>query len=115
VAIFSKLRTGDQVIAETSYPVELLANSQLGGEQAMPDFLAAFCMPNDPSTWRMTLRLLWLVSPVQSTAGTHRCDLRSRDPQQNLDDGRCPRGHQPTLRRRGARANDWKRLTGRRE
>ncbi|MFA5976600.1 MAG: DUF3320 domain-containing protein [Elusimicrobiota bacterium] len=44
-----RVRVGDEVIAETSYPVELLAKNQWGGAQAMPELLAAFCMPNDPS------------------------------------------------------------------
>lgn len=48
-----RVRIGDQVIAETSYPVELLAKNQWGGAQAMPELLAAFCMPNDPSTDRV--------------------------------------------------------------
>jgi len=48
-----RVRASDQVIAEISYPVELLAKNEWGGAQAMPELLAAFCMPNDPSIDRL--------------------------------------------------------------
>ena len=37
------------VLAEQSKPVELLAYNEWGGADFMPELLAAFCMPNDPS------------------------------------------------------------------
>ena len=48
-----RVQTGNLVLAETSYPVELLAKNEWGGAHAMPELLAAFCMPNDPATDRV--------------------------------------------------------------
>lgn len=48
-----RVRVSEQVLAEASYPVELLAKNEWGGAHAMPELLAAFCMPNDPSTDRV--------------------------------------------------------------
>lgn len=48
-----RARAGEQTLAEVSYPVELLAKNEWGGAHAMPELLAAFCMPNDPATDRV--------------------------------------------------------------
>ena len=39
----------EEIIAEQDYPVELLAYNEWGGAGFMPDLLAAFSMPNDPT------------------------------------------------------------------
>ena len=44
---------GDEVLAECSSPVELLAKNQWGGCGSMSELLPAFCMPNDPAVDRM--------------------------------------------------------------
>ncbi|HEX2941939.1 MAG TPA: DNA helicase, partial [Rhodopila sp.] len=44
-----RVRSGDQVLAEASYGIELLARNEWGGAHATPELLAAFCMPNDPA------------------------------------------------------------------
>jgi very-short-patch-repair endonuclease len=48
-----RLTQGEQVLAEQRYPTELLARSEWGGLSAMPELLAAFCMPNDPAVDRV--------------------------------------------------------------
>ncbi|RAP57103.1 DUF3320 domain-containing protein [Oleiagrimonas sp. MCCC 1A03011] len=48
-AVYLRLRSGTDVVAERRFPVELLARSQWGGAGSMPELLAAFCMPNDPA------------------------------------------------------------------
>lgn len=48
-AVDLRLTSGPEVLAKQSYPVELLAPNQWGGANAMPELLAAFCMPNDPA------------------------------------------------------------------
>lgn len=48
-----RVHVDEQLLVEASYPVELLAKNEWGGAQAMPELLAAFCMPNDPSTDRV--------------------------------------------------------------
>ncbi|MCY4610714.1 MAG: DUF3320 domain-containing protein [Gammaproteobacteria bacterium] len=50
----SFLLTKDEVVlAELVKPVELLAYNEWGGADFMPELLAAFCMPNDPSVDRI--------------------------------------------------------------
>lgn len=44
-----RLTKDDAVIASKDFPIELLARSEWGGASAMPELLAAFCMPNDPA------------------------------------------------------------------
>ena len=44
---------GDQVLASSSFPVEILARNQWGGCGSMPELLPAFCMPNDPAIDRL--------------------------------------------------------------
>lgn len=48
-----RVRAGDQVLSEASYAVELLARNEWGGAHAMPELLAAFCLPNDPAIDRV--------------------------------------------------------------
>lgn len=48
-----RVNDNGQVVAEKSYPVELLAKHEWGGAYAMPELLAAFCLPNDPATDRV--------------------------------------------------------------
>lgn len=43
----------DIVLAQLKKPVELLAYNEWGGADFMPELLAAFCMPNDPSVDRI--------------------------------------------------------------
>jgi len=44
-----ELRQGEAVLAERSYPVTALARNEWGGATFMPELLAAFVMPNDPT------------------------------------------------------------------
>jgi very-short-patch-repair endonuclease len=48
-----RLSQGDNALAEQRFPIELLARAQWGGLSAMPELLAAFCMPNDPAVDRV--------------------------------------------------------------
>jgi hypothetical protein len=48
-----RLAQGDRLLAEQRYPIELLARMEWGGLSAMPELLAAFCMPNDPAVDRV--------------------------------------------------------------
>lgn len=41
------------VLAEASKPIELLAHNEWGGSGYMPELLAAFCIPNDPTVDRI--------------------------------------------------------------
>lgn len=52
-SVHLRLRSGDDILAEERFPVELLARSQWGGGGSMPELLAAFCMPNDPEVDRV--------------------------------------------------------------
>lgn len=51
--VILRLAQGEQVLAEQRYPVELLARMAWGGLNAMPELLAAFCLPNDPAVDRL--------------------------------------------------------------
>jgi very-short-patch-repair endonuclease len=48
-----RLSHGDNVLAEQRFAIELLARTEWGGLSAMPELLAAFCMPNDPAVDRV--------------------------------------------------------------
>ena len=48
-----RLTCAGNVVAEECFPVELLAKTEWGGVSAMPELLAAFCMPNDPAVDRI--------------------------------------------------------------
>jgi hypothetical protein len=48
-----RLSQGETLLAEQRLPVELLARTEWGGLSAMPELLAAFCMPNDPAVDRV--------------------------------------------------------------
>ncbi len=48
-----RVNANGQTVAEKSYAVELLAKHEWGGAYAMPELLAAFCLPNDPATDRI--------------------------------------------------------------
>lgn len=43
------LSSGDLILLEEEFPIELLARNVWGGAGSMPELLAAFCMPNDPA------------------------------------------------------------------
>lgn len=47
------LTCSESLLSEERYPVELLAKTEWGGVSAMPELLAAFCMPNDPAVDRV--------------------------------------------------------------
>ena len=59
------LTCSESLLSEERYPVELLAKTEWGGVSAMPELLAAFCMPNDPavavSYTHLTLPTILLV------------------------------------------------------
>lgn len=44
-----RVTQGSEVLAQQSFPIELLARNEWGGSRVMPELLAAFCMPNDPA------------------------------------------------------------------
>lgn len=48
-----RLSHGDELLVEQRFPTELLARTEWGGLSAMPELLAAFCMPNDPAVDRV--------------------------------------------------------------
>lgn len=48
-----RLSQGETLLAEHRLPIELLARTEWGGLSAMPELLAAFCMPNDPAVDRV--------------------------------------------------------------
>lgn len=43
------VKKNKEILEEQTYPVELLAYNEWGGAGYMPDLLAAFSMPNDPT------------------------------------------------------------------
>ena len=51
--VVMRLSQGDNVLVEQRFPTELLARTEWGGLSAMPELLAAFCMPNDPAVDRV--------------------------------------------------------------
>lgn len=48
-----RVSQGETVLVEQRFPTELLARTEWGGLSAMPELLAAFCMPNDPAVDRV--------------------------------------------------------------
>lgn len=48
-----RVTQGERLLVEQHYPTELLARTEWGGLSAMPELLAAFCMPNDPAVDRV--------------------------------------------------------------
>lgn len=48
-AINVSVLTGTEELARTSQPIEILAYDQWAGTRALPELLAAFCMPNNPA------------------------------------------------------------------
>jgi very-short-patch-repair endonuclease len=59
------LSQNEEVLCERVLPVELLAYNEWGGNQYMPELLAAFCTPNDPAVDR----ILGKASQVLRKAG----------------------------------------------
>lgn len=51
--VVMRLSQGDHLLVEQRFPTELLARTEWGGLSAMPELLAAFCMPNDPAIDRV--------------------------------------------------------------
>lgn len=49
----AQLFTDERVIAEVSFPIELLARNQWGGLGEFPETIAAFVQPNDPAADRI--------------------------------------------------------------
>jgi very-short-patch-repair endonuclease len=47
------LKSATETLATRTHPVELLAQNEWGGVNAMPELLAAFSMPNDPAVDRV--------------------------------------------------------------
>ncbi|WP_395674619.1 DUF3320 domain-containing protein [Inquilinus sp.] len=48
-----RLTAGEQVLAESAHPIELLARSEWGGAGTMAELLPVFVMPNDPAVDRV--------------------------------------------------------------
>lgn len=63
--VIMRVSQGDTVLVEQRFPTELLARTEWGGLSAMPELLAAFCMPNDPAVDRV----LKMASQVLRRAG----------------------------------------------
>lgn len=63
--VIMRVSQGDRVLVEQRFPTELLARTEWGGLSAMPELLAAFCMPNDPAVDRV----LKIASQVLRRAG----------------------------------------------
>ena len=60
-----RLAVGDEVLAEATHPIELLARSEWGGAGTMAELLPVFVMPNDPAVDR----ILKAASDVLRRAG----------------------------------------------
>ncbi len=48
-AVRVSVLTGTEELAHTAQPIEVLAYDQWAGTRALPELLAAFCMPNNPA------------------------------------------------------------------
>ena len=48
-----RVRAGEQELASTSQPIDVLAYDQWAGARALPELLAAFCQPNAPAIDRL--------------------------------------------------------------
>ena len=48
-AVKVSVLTGTEELAHTAQPIEVLAYDQWAGTRALPELLAAFCMPNNPA------------------------------------------------------------------
>ena len=51
--VVMRVSQGENVLVEQRVPTQLLARTEWGGLSAMPELLAAFCMPNDPAVDRV--------------------------------------------------------------
>lgn len=51
--VVMRVSQGETLLVEQRFPTELLARTEWGGLSAMPELLAAFCMPNDPAVDRV--------------------------------------------------------------
>ena len=63
--VLLRVKRGEEMLASSSFPVEILARNQWGGCSSMPELLPAFCMPNDPAIDR----ILKAASDVLRRAG----------------------------------------------
>ena len=67
------------VLAETSKPIELLAYNEWGGAGFMPELLAAFSMPNDPSVDKIIRSASEILKRAGKEAQIDGYESRSRE------------------------------------
>jgi very-short-patch-repair endonuclease len=71
-AVTVSVMAGGRPVAEVVHPVEVLAYDQWAGTRALPELLAAFCMPNSPVVDRLIANasaLLRTAAPGLSMSG----------------------------------------------
>lgn len=73
-----RLMNGDEVLASSSHPVEILAWNQWGGCGSMPELLPAFCMPNDPAIDRILKAASDVLLQAGKSAGIDGYESKSR-------------------------------------
>ena len=73
-----RLMKGDEVLANSSHPVEILARNQWGGCGSMPELLPAFCMPNDPAIDRILKAASDVLRRAGKPAGIDGYESKSR-------------------------------------
>jgi very-short-patch-repair endonuclease len=69
----------EEIIAEQDYPVELLAYNEWGGAGFMPDLLAAFSMPNDPTIDKILKKTAEMLRRSGDDAKIDGYESRSRE------------------------------------
>jgi hypothetical protein len=77
-----RLRQGEEVLAERSEPVELLARNEWGGLSSLPEILAAFVMPNHPAIEQILRPTAGLMEQWTGTSALN--GYQSQDPRRVL-------------------------------
>jgi very-short-patch-repair endonuclease len=71
--------TGTNEIAQSAQPVEVLAYDQWAGTRALPELLAAFCMPNNPAIDVLIGKASKLLRSMHSELSMNGYQSKSRD------------------------------------
>lgn len=70
---------GDLCLAELAIPVELLAHNEWGGATYIPELLAAFCTPNDPTVDRLLGQASHILRKAGKSGSINGYDSGSRE------------------------------------
>ena len=73
-----RVTRGDEVLATSASPVEILARNEWGGCGSMPELLPAFCMPNDPAVDRVLKATSDVLRRAGKLAGIDGYESKSR-------------------------------------